>query len=238
MHPVRDFPSTTASAAPTESSHSARRSPKRAAPALNWLRPSARAGEFQANISRDFRRFSDRPKIISIPMEEESPHQRRRRRVNVTGDSSSPTPARRDVIASALGTPISPRRAHRRHRRSVAAPARTATRFQRHTAPARAICNWYKAQLPGRAGPDSKPSSPSAQGRHAHIAMATLERGDIVLVPKPTLPDHTTVLIAARTSPRAEQDGSTFFAELGTRTATAIPSEMLIANFREPTTSA
>src|SRR5882724_3627094 len=55
----------------------------------------------------------------------------------------------------------------------------------------RAICNWYKTRFNADFDPDSEAivTIGSKEGI-AHLALATLDRGDIVLVPNPSYPIH------------------------------------------------
>jgi len=55
----------------------------------------------------------------------------------------------------------------------------------------RAICNWYKARYDVELDPDSEAivTIGSKEGI-AHLALATLDRGDTVLVPNPSYPIH------------------------------------------------
>src|SRR5881275_1851094 len=55
----------------------------------------------------------------------------------------------------------------------------------------RAICNWYKKRFDVELDPDSEAivTIGSKEGI-AHLALATLDRGDIVLVPNPSYPIH------------------------------------------------
>ena len=55
----------------------------------------------------------------------------------------------------------------------------------------RAICNWYKTRFDVDFDPDSEAivTIGSKEGI-AHLALATLDRGDIVLVPNPSYPIH------------------------------------------------
>jgi alanine-synthesizing transaminase len=55
----------------------------------------------------------------------------------------------------------------------------------------RAICNWYKTRFNVEFDPDSEAivTIGSKEGI-AHLALATLDRGDIVLVPNPSYPIH------------------------------------------------
>ena len=58
----------------------------------------------------------------------------------------------------------------------------------------RAICNWYKTRFNADFDPDSEAivTIGSKEGI-AHLALATLNRGDIVLVPNPSYPIHMSI---------------------------------------------
>ena len=55
----------------------------------------------------------------------------------------------------------------------------------------RAICNWYKTRFNVDFDPDSEAiATIGSKEGIAHLALATLDRGDIVLVPNPSYPIH------------------------------------------------
>src|SRR5512138_22654 len=99
----------------------------------------------------------------------------------------------------------------------------------------RAICAWYKRRF----GVDFDPESEAivtigSKEGIAHLALATLGRGDIVLVPNPSYPIHIYGPVIAGGDIRhvpITPDGD-FFAELETAIHTSFPKpRMLILNF-------
>src|SRR5258707_8200753 len=105
----------------------------------------------------------------------------------------------------------------------------------------RAICNWYKTRFNAEFDPDSEAivTIGSKEGI-AHLALATLDRGDIVLVPNPSYPIHIYGPVIAgadiRHVPMAA--GVNFFDELELAIRDSYPKpKMLICNFPgNPTT--
>ena len=114
---------------------------------------------------------------------------------NITGELKAAARKRgEDVIDLSMGNPDQPTPRHivdkliesvRRpdtHRYSV---SKGIPRLRR------AICNWYKKRFDVEFDPDSEAivTIGSKEGI-AHLALATLDRGDIVLVPNPSYPIH------------------------------------------------
>lgn len=106
----------------------------------------------------------------------------------------------------------------------------------------RAICNWYKS----RYNVDLDPSSEaivtigSKEGL-AHLALATVERGDAVLVPNPSYPIHPYGFVIAGADIRhvpLTADTNNFFEELVNAIKNSWPKpKMLVLNFPgNPTT--
>src|SRR6187455_3789762 len=99
----------------------------------------------------------------------------------------------------------------------------------------RAICNWYKARYDVELDPDSEAivTIGSKEGI-AHLALATLDTGDTVLVPNPSYPIHIYGPVIAGADIRhvpMTPDGD-FFAELERTIHTSFPKpRMLIINF-------
>src|SRR5207342_1566310 len=99
----------------------------------------------------------------------------------------------------------------------------------------RAICNWYKTRYDVELDADSEAivTIGSKEGI-AHLALATLERGDVVLVPNPSYPIHIYGPVIAGADIRhvpITPDGD-FFAELEQAIKTSLPKpKMLILNF-------
>ena len=105
----------------------------------------------------------------------------------------------------------------------------------------RAICNWYKARYDVELDPDSEAivTIGSKEGI-AHLALATLDRGDIVLVPNPSYPIHIygPVIAGADIHHVPIHPGVDFFEELQTAIRDTYPKpKFLIVNFpSNPTT--
>ena len=105
----------------------------------------------------------------------------------------------------------------------------------------RAICNWYKARYDVELDPDSEAivTIGSKEGI-AHLALATLDRGDIVLVPNPSYPIHIygPVIAGADIHHVPIHPGVDFFDELQTAIRDTYPKpKFLIVNFpSNPTT--
>ena len=105
----------------------------------------------------------------------------------------------------------------------------------------RAICNWYRSRYGVDLDPDSEAivTIGSKEGI-AHLALATLDRGDIVLVPNPSYPIHIygPVIAGADIRHVPMHPGTDFFAELEQSLRDTYPKpKMLIVNFpSNPTT--
>jgi alanine-synthesizing transaminase len=105
----------------------------------------------------------------------------------------------------------------------------------------RAICNWYKTRFNAEFDPDSEAivTIGSKEGI-AHLALATLDRGDIVLVPNPSYPIHIygPVIAGADIRHVPMVAGVDFFEELERAIRDCYPKpKMLICNFPgNPTT--
>lgn len=99
----------------------------------------------------------------------------------------------------------------------------------------RAICNWYKKRYGVELDPESEAivTIGSKEGI-AHLALATLDRGDSVLVPNPSYPIHIygPVIAGADILQVPIAPGIDFFAELERAIKARIPKpKMLIINF-------
>jgi alanine-synthesizing transaminase len=99
----------------------------------------------------------------------------------------------------------------------------------------RAICDWYKRRFAVELDPDSEAivTIGSKEGL-AHLMLATLERGDTVLVPNPSYPIHIYGAIIAGADIRSVRmtDGVDFFDELERAIRELIPKpKMLILGF-------
>ena len=105
----------------------------------------------------------------------------------------------------------------------------------------RAICNWYQTRYGVELDPDSEAivTIGSKEGI-AHLALATLDRGDIVLVPNPSYPIHIygPVIAGADIRHVPMHAGSTFSNRSRTAIRDTYPKpKMLIVNFpSNPTT--
>jgi alanine-synthesizing transaminase len=99
----------------------------------------------------------------------------------------------------------------------------------------RAICDWYRRRFGVEIDPDSEAivTIGSKEGL-AHLMLATLERGDTVLVPNPSYPIHIYGAIIAGADIRSVRmtDGVDFFEELERAIRELIPKpKMLILGF-------
>jgi alanine-synthesizing transaminase len=99
----------------------------------------------------------------------------------------------------------------------------------------RAICNWYKTRYGVELDPETEAivTIGSKEGI-AHLALATLDHGDCVLVPNPSYPIHIygPVIAGADIQQVPLAPGIDFFAELEKAIKARIPKpKMLIINF-------
>jgi len=105
----------------------------------------------------------------------------------------------------------------------------------------RAICNWYRARYAVELDPDAEAivTIGSKEGI-AHLALATLDTGDIVLVPNPSYPIHIygPVIAGADIRHVPMHAGIDFFESLDQAIKDSYPKpKMLIVNFpSNPTT--
>jgi alanine-synthesizing transaminase len=105
----------------------------------------------------------------------------------------------------------------------------------------RAICNWYQARYGVELDPDSEAivTIGSKEGI-AHLALATLDTGDIVLVPNPSYPIHIygPVIAGADIRHVPMHSGVDFFESLERAVRDSYPKpKLLIVNFpSNPTT--
>jgi len=99
----------------------------------------------------------------------------------------------------------------------------------------RAICNWYKTRYDVDLDPESEAiSTIGSKEGIAHLALATLDHGDCVLVPCPSYPIHIygPVIAGADIQQVPLVPGVDFFAELEKAIKSRIPKpKMLILNF-------
>src|SRR6187455_2732762 len=158
---------------------------------------------------------------------------------NVTGELK--LAARRrgdDVIAFSMGNPDQPTPSH-----IVEKLVETVRRPDTHGHSVskgiprrrRAICNWYKARYDVELDPDSEAivTIGSKEGI-AHLALATLDTGDTVLVPNPSYPIHIygPVIAGADIRHVPMHAGIDFFESLERAIKDSYPKpKMLIINF-------
>lgn len=164
---------------------------------------------------------------------------------NITGELKAAARKRgEDVIDLSMGNPDQPTPRHivdkliesvRRpdtHRYSV---SKGIPRLRR------AICNWYKTRFDVEFDPDAEAivTIGSKEGI-AHLALATLDRGDIVLVPNPSYPIHIygPVIAGADIRHVPMMAGVDFFGTLEQAIRDSYPKpKMMIVNFpSNPTT--
>ena len=105
----------------------------------------------------------------------------------------------------------------------------------------KSICDWYKRRYSVDLDPDSEAvvTMGSKEGL-AHLALATLDKGDAVLVPNPSYPIHPYGFVIAGADIRHVPIGENidFFAELDFAIRNSFPNpKMLVLNFpSNPTT--
>jgi len=164
---------------------------------------------------------------------------------NITGELKAAARKRgEDVIDLSMGNPDQPTPRHivdkliesvRRpdtHRYSV---SKGIPRLRR------AICNWYKTRFDVEFDPDSEAIVTIGYKEGiAHLALATLDRGDIVLVPNPSYPIHIygPVIAGADIRHVPMMAGVDFFENLEQAIRDSYPKpKMMIVNFPgNPTT--
>jgi alanine-synthesizing transaminase len=164
---------------------------------------------------------------------------------NITGDLKMAARRRgEDIIDFGMGNPDQPTPPH-----IVDKMIETARRGDTHRYSVskgiprlrKAICNWYKT----RYGVDFDPEKEAivtigSKEGIAHLALATLDRGDIVLVPNPSYPIHIygPVIAGADIRHIPMTPGVNFFEEMETAIRNHWPKpKMLILNFpSNPTT--
>ena len=99
----------------------------------------------------------------------------------------------------------------------------------------RAICTWYKTRYGVELDPETEAiSTIGSKEGIAHLALATLDHGDCVLVPNPSYPIHIygPVIAGADIQQVPLMPGVDFFAELEKAIRSRIPKpKMLIINF-------
>ncbi len=150
-----------------------------------------------------------------------------------------------DIIDMSMGNPDGPTpQPHRRQAGGggAAGRTRTATRVSKGIPRLRkAICDWYLRRYGVELDPESEAivTIGSKEGL-AHLTLATLERGDIVLVPNPSYPIHIYGPVIAGADIRHVRmtSGVDFIAELERAIRESFPKpKMLIIGFPgNPTT--
>ncbi|MDA8093037.1 MAG: alanine transaminase [Betaproteobacteria bacterium] len=164
---------------------------------------------------------------------------------NITGELKAAARKRgEDIIDFGMGNPDQPTPRH-----IVDKLVETARRGDTHRYSVskgiprlrKAICNWYKMRYDVDLDPDREAivTIGSKEGI-AHLCLATLDRGDIVLVPNPSYPIHIygPVIAGADIRHVPMRAGSDFFEELEAALRDLYPKpKMLILNFpSNPTT--
>ncbi|MCU0841653.1 MAG: alanine transaminase [Thiobacillaceae bacterium] len=164
---------------------------------------------------------------------------------NITGDLKMAARRRgEDIIDFGMGNPDQPTPKH-----IVDKMIETARRGDTHRYSMskgiprlrKAICNWYKSRYDVDLDPEKEAivTIGSKEGI-AHLSLATLDKGDIVLVPNPSYPIHIygPVIAGADIRHIPMTPGVDFFAEMETAIRNHWPKpKMLILNFpSNPTT--
>ena len=164
---------------------------------------------------------------------------------NITGDLKMAARRRgEDIIDFGMGNPDQPTPQH-----IVDKMIETARRGDTHRYSVskgiprlrKAICNWYKTRYGVEFDPEKEAiATIGSKEGIAHLALATLDRGDIVLVPNPSYPIHIygPVIAGADIRHIPMMPGVNFFDELETAIRNHWPKpKMLILNFpSNPTT--
>lgn len=164
---------------------------------------------------------------------------------NITGDLKMAARRRgEDIIDFGMGNPDQPTPPH-----IVEKMIETARRGDTHRYSVskgiprlrKAICNWYKARYDVDIDPEKEAiATIGSKEGIAHLALATLDRGDIVLVPNPSYPIHIygPVIAGADIRHLPMMPGVNFFEEMEKAIKDFWPRpKMLILNFpSNPTT--
>jgi len=164
---------------------------------------------------------------------------------NITGDLKMAARRRgEDIIDFGMGNPDQPTPPH-----IVEKMIETARRGDTHRYSVskgiprlrKAICNWYKTRYDVDLDPEKEAiATIGSKEGIAHLALATLDRGDIVLVPNPSYPIHIygPVIAGADIRHLPMMPGVNFFEEMEKAIKDFWPKpKMLILNFpSNPTT--
>jgi alanine-synthesizing transaminase len=167
---------------------------------------------------------------------------------NIVGDLKKAARARgEDVIDFGMGNPDQPTPQHIVDKLCEAAQRKGQRHTHRYSVSKgiprlrKAIAGWYKRRYQVELNPDTEciAAIGSKEGL-AHLAMATLDRGDTVLVPNPAYPIHPygVVLAGAEVRHVRMTPDVDFFEELRRAIAECLPApKMLVLNFPgNPTT--
>ena len=158
---------------------------------------------------------------------------------NITGELKSAARARgEDIIDLSMGNPDQPTPQHIVDKLVEAAQRNDTHGYSVSKGIPRvrkAICNWYKTRFDIDLDPDSEAifTIGSKEGI-AHLMLATLDTGDIVLVPNPSYPIHIfgPVIAGADIRHVVMTPGVDFFTELEMALRGSYPKpKMLILNF-------
>jgi alanine-synthesizing transaminase len=164
---------------------------------------------------------------------------------NITGELKAAARKRgEDVIDFGMGNPDQPTPRHIVEKMIESAQRADTHRYSVSKGILRlrkAICNWYRTRFDVELDPDREAivTIGSKEGI-AHLALATLDTGDVVLVPNPSYPIHIygPVISGADIRHVRMLPGIDFFDELEQATRDSYPApKMLILNFPSNPTS-
>jgi alanine-synthesizing transaminase len=164
---------------------------------------------------------------------------------NITGELKAAARKRgEDVIDFGMGNPDQPTPRHIVEKMIESAQRPDTHRYSVSKGILRlrkAICNWYRTRFDVELDPDREAivTIGSKEGI-AHLALATLDTGDVVLVPNPSYPIHIygPVISGADIRHVRMLPGIDFFEELEQATRDSYPApKMLILNFPSNPTS-
>jgi alanine-synthesizing transaminase len=164
---------------------------------------------------------------------------------NITGELKAAARKRgEDVIDFGMGNPDQPTPRHIVEKMIESAQRSDTHRYSVSKGILRlrkAICNWYRTRFDVELDPDREAivTIGSKEGI-AHLALATLDTGDVVLVPNPSYPIHIygPVISGADIRHVRMLPGVDFFEELEQATRDSYPApKMLILNFPSNPTS-
>lgn len=174
-------------------------------------------------MSEEFRRISRLPPYV----------------FNIIGDLKAQARARgEDIIDFGMGNPDQPTPQHIVDKLTETAQRGDTHRYSQSRGIPRlrkAICDWYRKRYNIELDQESEAivTIGSKEGL-AHLALATLDRGDLVLVPNPAYPIHPYGFVIAGADIRHVPivEGGDFFAELDMAIRNSWPKpKMLVLNF-------